>query len=95
MLQEIYPQSSNTQGMAEDTETQERINYIYTKPRTRIHNITLEGPEDRHLRNSSCGGHVTSLTLQYLCPRPLGFDWEGLAASRGTAGGHYSSRPLI
>ena len=27
-------------------------------------------------------------------PDPLGFDWEGLAASRGTAGGH-SCRPLI
>ena len=27
-------------------------------------------------------------------PDPLGFDWEGLAASRGTAGGH-SGRPLI
>ena len=27
-------------------------------------------------------------------PNPLGFDWEGLAASRGTAGGH-SGRPLI
>ena len=34
--------------------------------------ITLEGPEDRHLRNSSFGGHVTSLTLQYLWPRPPG-----------------------
>ena len=38
--------------------------------------ITLEGPEDRHLRNSSCGGHVTSLTLQYLWPRPPGV-WLG------------------
>ena len=27
-------------------------------------------------------------------PDPLGFDWEGLATSRGTAGGH-SGRPLI
>ena len=27
-------------------------------------------------------------------PDPLGFDWEGLAASRGTAGGH-NGRPLI
>ena len=32
--------------------------------------ITLEGPEDRHLRNSICGGHVTSLTHQYLWLRP-------------------------
>ena len=38
--------------------------------------ITLEGPEDRHLRNSSRGGHVTSLTLQYLWPRPPGV-WLG------------------
>ena len=28
--------------------------------------IRLEGPEDPHLRNSSFGGHVTALTLQYL-----------------------------
>ena len=28
--------------------------------------IRLEGPEDPHLRNSSFGGHVTLLTLQYL-----------------------------
>ena len=38
--------------------------------------------------------HVTPLTLQYLCPRPPGFDWEGLAGSWGTAGGH-SGPPLI
>ena len=38
--------------------------------------IRLEGPEDRHLRNSSFGGHVTSLTLQYLWPRPPGV-WLG------------------
>ena len=44
--------------------------------------IRLEGPEDTHLRNSRFGGH------------PLGFDWEGLAASRSTADGH-SGRPLI
>ena len=56
--------------------------------------IRLEGPEDPHLRKSSFGGHVTTLTLQYLWPDPLGFDWEVLAASRGTAGGH-SSRPPI
>ena len=42
----------------------------------RNYHITLEGPEDRHLRNSSCGGHVTSLTLQYLWPRPPGV-WLG------------------
>ena len=40
------------------------------------------------------GGHVTSLTLQYLWPRPLGFDWKGLAASRGTAGGHSGPPPI-
>ena len=38
--------------------------------------IALEGPEDRHLRNSICGGHVTSLTHQYLWPRPPGV-WLG------------------
>ena len=38
--------------------------------------IRLEGPEDRHLRNSSFGGHVTSLTLQCLWPRPPGV-WLG------------------
>ena len=38
--------------------------------------IRLEGPEDCHLRNSSFGVHVTSLTLQYLWPRPPGV-WLG------------------
>ena len=45
--------------------------------------IRLESPEDRHLRNFNTSG-----------PDPLGFDWEGLVASRGKAGGQ-SGRPLI
>ena len=32
--------------------------------------IRLEGPEDPHLRSSRLWGHVTSLTLQHLWPRP-------------------------
>ena len=51
--------------------------HFYALKCSKLPNITLEGPEDRHLRNSSCGGHVTPLTLQFL--------WG--AASRGTAGG--------
>ena len=45
--------------------------------------IRLEGPEDRHLRNSSFGGHVTSLTLQYLWPRPPGVWLEGPGCKPG------------
>ena len=44
-------------------------NRLYNQQSFMIY-IRLEGPEDRHLRNSSFGGHVTSLTLQYLWPRP-------------------------
>ena len=39
-------------------------------------------------------GHVTTLTFNTSGPDPLGFDWEGLAASRGTAGGHGGLPPL-
>ena len=52
--------------------------------------IRQEDPEDRHLRNSSFGGHVSIPLAQ----TPLGFDWECLAASRGTTGG-LNGRPLI
>ena len=38
--------------------------------------IRLEGPEDPDLRNSSFGGQVTALTLQYLLPRLPGV-WLG------------------
>ena len=56
---------------------------------TMLQVIRLEGPEDPHLRNSRFGGHVNTSG-----PDPLGFDWEGLAASRGTVGGHRGPPPL-
>ena len=68
--------------------------------------ITLEGPEDRHLRNSICGGHVTSLTHQYLWSRPPGLSWISVKVGVGwrvkppwsPRGGHDSAemqRPVI
>ena len=47
---------------------------------------TLEGPEDRHLRNYSFGSHVTSLTLQYLWPRPPGVWLGGPGCKPGHSG---------
>ena len=44
--------------------------------------IKLKGPEDLAPASITSG------------PDPLGFDWEGLAASRGTAGGHSGPPPL-
>ena len=53
-----------------------KISFYCVIPFWEYRGIRLEGPEDRHLRNSSFGGHVTSLTLQYLWPRPPGV-WLG------------------
>ena len=57
--------------------------------------ITLEGPKDPLLRNSR---FLRSRDLDHASvtfgPDPLGFDWEDLAASRGTVGGH-SGPPLV
>ena len=49
-------------------------------------NIRLEGPEDPRLRNSSFGGHVTALTLQYLWPRPPGVWLGGPGCKPGYSG---------
>ena len=48
--------------------------------------IRLEGPEDPDLRNSSFGGHVTALTLQYLWPRPPGVWLGGPGCKPGHSG---------
>ena len=56
--------------------TQQPFNISSRNMDTRMHVIRLEGPEDPYLRNSSFGGHVTTLTLQYLWPRPPGV-WLG------------------
>ena len=47
-------------------------------------------PPQLHLRRSCDLAHASIPLAQ----TPLGFDWEGLAASGGTAGSH-SGRPLI
>ena len=52
--------------------------------------IRLEGPENPHRRNS----RFLRSRFNTSGPDPLGFDWEGLAASRGTAGGHGGFPPL-
>ena len=52
----------------------------------KMRHIRLEGPEDPHLRNSSFGGHVTTLTLQYLWPRPPGVWLGGPGCKPGHSG---------
>ena len=59
----------------------------------RVQYIRLEGPEDPHRRNSRFRPGVSAVTwprsrFNTSGPDPLGFDWEGPAASQGTAGGH-------
>ena len=51
-----------------------------------LRSIRLDGPEDPHLRNSSFGGHVTALTLQYLWPRPPGVWLGGPGCKPGHSG---------
>ena len=51
--------------------------------------IRLEGPEDPNLRYS----RFRRSRFNTSGPDPLGFDWEGLAARRGTAGGHSCHPP--
>ena len=64
-----------------------QINHSWSNFAPNWSNIRLEGPEDRHLRNSSFGGHVTSLTLQYLWPRPPGIWLGGPGCKPGHSGG--------
>ena len=52
----------------------------------------LEGPKDPHLQISAVTWPRTRFNTSG--PDPLGFDWEGLAASRGTVGGHSGPPPL-
>ena len=57
-------------------------------------NIRLEGP-----KTATSATPVSAVTwprsrFNTSGPDPLGFDWDGLAASRGTTGGH-SGPPLI
>ena len=54
--------------------------------------IRLEGPEDPHLQNSRFGGPRSRFNTSG--PDALGFDWEDLAASRGTVGGHRGPPPI-
>ena len=54
--------------------------------------IRLEGPEDPKLQVSAVTWPRSRFNTSG--PDPLGFDWEGLAASRGTAGGHSGLPPL-
>ena len=48
--------------------------------------IRLEGPKDPHLRNSRFGGHMTSLTLQHLWPKPPGAWLGGPGCKPGHSG---------
>ena len=53
-----------------------------TNPTMTGYFIKLKGPEDLAPASTTSG------------PDPLGFDWEGLAESRGTAGGHSGPPPI-
>ena len=56
----------------------------------------LEGPKDPHPRNSRFrwSRDLAHASIPLAQTDPLGFDWEGLVASRGTVGGHSGPPPL-
>ena len=56
--------------------------------------IRLERPEDLHLRNTRFEVTWPRSRFNNYGPYALGFDWEDLAASRATAGGHSGPPPL-
>ena len=56
--------------------------------------IRLEGPEDPTSETPDSEVTWPRSRFNTSGPDPLGFDWEDLAASRGTVGGH-SGPPLI
>ena len=57
--------------------------------------ISLEGPEDPHLRNSRFRSHVTPLTLQHLWPRPPGVWLGGPGCKPGHSGWSLWSPPHL
>ena len=69
---------------------------IYRLIQTKIYFIRLEALKTPTSETPDFGGHVTSLMrFNTSGPAdPLGFDWEGLAASRGTVGGQ-SGPPIL